>query len=115
MTTLVSVIDSDVQTGTTTIAGSATDSSEVDLESKTLCGVTLDSGFDGTSLAFKAATAFGGTFVTVHDGSADVSLTVAASRYIRLNPADFAGIRYLKFVGASQTGETTITYHYRVV
>lgn len=115
MTGLVSVLDSDVNTETVTIAGSATTSGELDLTSKTLCGVTLDSGFDGTSLGFTVATTSGGTFVTLHDGSADVSKTVAASRYIALDPSLFAGVRYMKFVAGSQTGATTITAHYRVM
>lgn len=95
---------------TVTIADSATDSGAVDLAGQVLVGCFLDSGFDGTTLKFKASTTLGGTFSVVNDGAGDLSKTVAASKYVALDPAVFAGIRYLKFTaGTSQTGSTTIT------
>ncbi len=102
---------------TTTIADSGTVSGEVDLSGCTLCGVFLPSTFDGTTLKFQAATESGGTFVAVVDGAgADVSKTCAASKYLPLNPADFAGVRFLKLVaGTGQTGATVLTLAVRPV
>ncbi len=117
MATQVSVIGYGV-TATTTATitnGNTTPTAGVDLEGKTLCGVTLDSGFDGTTLGFTVATTLDGTYNTMHNGTADYSKTVAASRYVALNPADFAGVRYIKPVTGSQTGHTHITFHTRVM
>lgn len=116
MTTKVSILGTDPQVGVAPIADLATDSSEVDLGGKTLCGVTFDSGFNGTSLSFKVATAEGGTFVALKDSDgATVTYVVAASTYLYLDPAIFAGIRHVKFVAGSQSGITNISYHSRVV
>jgi hypothetical protein len=102
---------------TATIANGATDSGEIDLAGCTLCGVFLPAEFDGTALKFKAASAAGGTFVAVVDGAgADVSKTCAASKYLPLNPADFAGVRFLKLTaGTAQTGDSVLTLAVRPV
>ena len=100
---------------TATVANGATDSDATDLQGHTLCGVFLASTFDGTTLGFKVSDSLAGTYVVMHDGSSDVSKTVAASRYVALNPSDFAGVRFLKFVAGSQTGATVITLATRPV
>lgn len=88
-----------------TIASGATTSSEIDLSGTTLCGIYIPSAFTGTSISFQAATASGGTFVSVRDGAGNaISKTVAPSQFIKLDPTDFVGVRYLKVVSGSTEG-----------
>lgn len=91
---------------TATIVSGQTASGEIDLSGNTLCGVFLPAGFDGTSLAFEAASESGAASVPVYDGEGSaISRSVAASRYVALNPSDFAGIRFLKLIaGTAQSG-----------
>lgn len=85
-----------------TIAASGTTSAEVDLEGTTLCGLIMPATFTGTTITFQMSDDSGGTFVLMHDGAgASYSKTVATSKYIPLNPADFAGMRYIKLVSGS--------------
>lgn len=117
MATTVSVIGAAPTADITAdiINAATTSAAGVDLQGKTLCGVTLDSGFDGTTLGFTVATTLAGTYNVLHTGTGDYSKTVAASRYVALTPADFSGVRYIKPVVGSQTGTTTITFHTRVM
>lgn len=114
MATKASILSNDnVATARTcTVAGSGTTpAAGVDLEGEHLVAIEFDSGLDGTSLGFTVATSLAGTYVTLHTGSADYSKTVAASRRVLLNPDDFRGIRYIKPVVASQTGDTVVTLY----
>jgi len=98
-----------------TIANSGTTPTDgVDCGQYTLCGVTIPSGLDGTSLSFTTATTYSGTYNVMHTGAADFALVVAASRYIAFDGATvarFMGQRYLKPVLATQTGAITLTLH----
>lgn len=96
---------------TTIIAASGTTSAEIDLSGTTLCGIYIPSAFTGTSISFQAATVSGGTFVSVRDGAGNaVSKTVAPSQYIKLDPTDFVGVRYLKVVsGSTEAAARTLT------
>jgi hypothetical protein len=95
---------------TATIANAATTSEAVDLAGCVLCGVFLPAEFDNTTLAFTAAPTLGGTYVAVRNLSgADLSITVAASRYVPLDPDMFAGLRFVKLVTGAQTGATVCT------
>ena len=85
-------------------------SAAIDIADMVLCGVYLPSTFDGTTLGFTACDTATGTFLTVRDGrnGAAVSYTVAASSYVALDPALFAGIRYIKLApGTTQTTTST--------
>jgi len=97
------------------IADSATTSTTpIDCGRYRLTGVTLPSGYDGVTLKFTVSDTYSGTYNTLHDGSADVSLTVAASRYIgfKQDVAEyFKGIRYFNVTTPSQTGAVTLTFH----
>ncbi len=117
MATQVSVIGYgvDVSSTATVTNGNTTTTDGIDLEGKTLCGVTLDSGFDGTTLGFTVAPTLSGTYVAHRYSGSDTSETVAASKYIALDPHKFAGVRFIKPVVSSQTGSTTITFHTRVM
>ncbi len=95
---------------TAIIASGQTTSGEIDLNGNTLCGLFLPSTFDGSAITFEAAHTSGGTYVAVQDGAGNaVSKTVSASKYITLNPADFAGIRFLRLVaGTAQSATDTV-------
>jgi len=93
---------------TATIASGGTTSGAIDCEGATLCGVFLPSTFDGTTLGFTAATSAGGTYFTLHSDGAALSLTVAASTYVALDPSIFAGVRHVKFVAGTQSTTDTI-------
>ena len=90
--------------GTTPAAGT-------DLGGRLLVGVTIPAGLDGTSLGFAVAATLNGTYNTLMYGGAAVSITVAASRYVALDPGLFAGVRFVKPVLATQTGDITLKLH----
>jgi hypothetical protein len=98
---------------TVTVADAATDSGAIDIADREVCGVTVPTGLEGTTLGFKVATALAGTYNPLMSAGAAVSLTIAASRYIALDPALFRGVRFLKLVLAAQTGPITLTLHTR--
>lgn len=103
-------------TVTATIASSDTVSGEVNVYGTTLCGLHLPASFTGTALTFQAAVASGGTYQEVYKDGAALSVTVAQAKYIALNPADFAGIQYLKIVsGSAEAAERIITLATRPV
>lgn len=99
-----------VDDASTTIASSATTSGEIDLSGTTLCGIYIPAAFTGTSISFQAASESGGTFVAVKDGAGNsVSKTVAASQFIKIDPTDFVGVRFLKIVsGSTEAAERTL-------
>lgn len=87
------------------IPNAGTTTPEVDLLGLTLRGVYTPTALTGTAFTFLASQTSGGTFVAVRneDGSA-YTLTVAASRYTRVNPQVFEGLRFLKIVSGSAEG-----------
>lgn len=100
----------------TILSGSTTTTNGIDLGECRLTGITLPATFDGTALTFTQADSYAGTYYTVNNGAGDLSLTVAASKYIGFNQDNseiFKGIRYLKPVcGTSQsTTDTIIILH----
>lgn len=88
------------------IAENGTTSGAANLFDKVLCGVFCPAGVVGTALTFLVATTVDGTYVAVQDGEgADYSVTVAASKYVPVDPAKFVGCRFIKIVSdASETG-----------
>lgn len=91
-----------------TIADSGTESDVIDLRGCTLVGAYIPSGFDGSTLAFKASQSEGGTFYDVYTFGTDLSYIVTASKYIAIDKEDFLGVQFLKLVVPSQTGEILI-------
>lgn len=84
-------------------------SSEIKLGGFVLSGIFLPSALTGTSITFQAATASGGTYVDVYNSSGQLSYTVAASRYVAIDPKDFQGIAFLKIKsGSSETAARTL-------
>lgn len=69
-----------------------------------LCGVKLPAAFTGTALTFLACDTLGGTYIPVYNASGQVSYTVAASRYVAIDPKDFFGISFLKIQSNSNEG-----------
>ena len=87
---------------TATIAISTTTSAAIDLQGASLCGIYMPAAFTGTTLKFSVATTLTGTFVVMQDGFGnDITKTVAANKYIAVDPADFAGVRFLKIISGS--------------
>lgn len=70
-----------------------------------LCGLSMPAAFTGTTMTFTVSTDAGTTFNALYDDTGtQISVTVAASRYIRLIPSLFAGIDHLKIVSGSAEG-----------
>ena len=87
---------------TATIAASATTSDTVDCTRNSLVGIFTPAALTGTALTFTAS-ADGSTFVTVLEvgGASTYSCTMAASRYIPVDPRVFAGMQHVKLVSGS--------------
>lgn len=80
---------------TSTIALSGSLAASVDLEGKTLLGIIMPSAWTAASLTFSVS-ADNTTFVDLYDSSVEVSVAAGINRFIRLNPNDWVGIRYIK-------------------
>lgn len=93
-----------------TISSGGTTSTVADLSGKALVGMHLPAALTGTAVTFTVDNG-SGTYNTLADGAgADVSKTVAASKFINLAPSDFAGVNKLKVVsGSSEGADRTIT------
>lgn len=114
---------------TVTIASSASLSDAVNFvdgslfyqERPALCGIIMPGTWTTADLTFQASED-GSTFNDLYDElGAEVTVTAAASRYIRLSPADWARIRHLKVrsgtsgSAVAQGGDRTITLLLRPV
>lgn len=85
-----------------------TTSSVVDLEEFRAVGLSIPAGFTGTNITPMASTD-GLTFKNIYDATgAQKTITCAADRRVVLNPADYYGVRYLKFVTVAQAAATSI-------
>jgi hypothetical protein len=79
-----------------TIAAGATGlSGAVDLGYSALTGIVMPGTWVAASLTFQAS-ADGTNYFNLYDNGTEVSLTVAADRFIQIDPAKWRGIRYLK-------------------
>jgi hypothetical protein len=87
-----------------TIANGQQASPTLNLNGSTLCGIHMPATFTGTSLTFQAAPTEDGTYQAVMWQGSDFSVTVAAGRYVALNPAIFAGISFIRIVSGSAEG-----------
>lgn len=94
MTRVVSLAQRGIKTAT--IADAQSLSTVVDFEAATLCGIVTGSGWTTAAITFRASID-GVTFVDLYNAAGnEVSIpTAAASRWYAIDPADFAGIRYL--------------------
>lgn len=97
-----------LRTQTVTIANNGTVSTVLDLGAGTFLALLMPAAFTGTAITFQACLTRDGTFVAVKDDAgADVSIVVAAARWVGLssaNMAKLAALRYLKLVSGSAEG-----------
>ena len=67
--------------------------------------IVTPAGLASTSITFQGSLD-GSSFYDLYNGSSAYSLTVAASRYIALNPDVFEGVRYIRIIaGSSETSK----------
>lgn len=69
-----------------------------------LVGISLPAALTGTALTFTVCNTLAGTYVPLYNAAGVVSYTVAASRYVAIDPKDFQGVAYLKIVSGSAEG-----------
>jgi hypothetical protein len=95
---------------TLTIAASGTESGSLDLYGTTLVGLYMPAAWSVADLSFKASSDNTTFYDVYRDSGSSASITTAASRYVALDPADFAGVRFLKLVSsATQSASRVIT------
>lgn len=109
-----------VSTGAT-IANGTSLSATVDIGGTTLAGIVMPAAWDAANLTFQASHD-GTSFNNLYDAlGGEKTVTAAASRFIALDPADFAGVRYLKLrsgtsgTPVNQTVNRTVTLLSRAV
>lgn len=84
-----------------TIDSGETTSAAVDMDGTHPVAIITPAALTGTSLTFTVSHD-GATYNALYDQyGTQVTVVVAASRYIPLDPATFAGIRHLKLVSGS--------------
>lgn len=111
------------QTGSVTIATGASLSDEEDLQGKTLCGVIIPSTWGTTAdVTFAASDVTGGTFYPVRTPAGEYAFaSITASQYLAVDPAVFAGVRFLKVrsgtsaTPVNQTGGDVLTLVFRAL
>lgn len=92
----------------------------VDLQGCTPAAIEMPAAWDTANLTFSVASSLSGTYKNVYDEfGSEATVTAAASRFIRLSPADWWGLRYLKIrsgtagTPVTQTAARIITIHCR--
>ena len=96
---------------TVTIANGGTTSTTLTLVNSNLIPLALvtPAALTSTTFTFQSS-ADDVTYSNLYYGSTQVSITVAASRYVELPRDQFESVKYLKIVGGSAEGATrTIT------
>jgi hypothetical protein len=84
---------------------SGTTSTAFPLQGTIPLAIVTPAGLASTSITFQCSLD-GSSFYDLYNGSSAYSLTVAASRYISLNPDVFEGVRYVRIVtGSSETAK----------
>jgi hypothetical protein len=86
------------------IANGQTESAEIITNGMSLCGLLLPAALTGTAITFEASDVSGGTYLPVYNSTGQVSYTVAANRYVAIDPKDFQGIQFLKIKSGSAEG-----------
>jgi hypothetical protein len=89
-----------------TIANGATASGEIEMAGLVPVGIIFPAAFTGATVSFKNAAVSGGTPLPLNreDGTL-ITVTVATSTQVKLNPLDFAGCTFLTVVSASTEGQ----------
>jgi len=88
------------------IANGQQTSQEIATGQGQLLGLFMPATFTGTAITFLASDTTGGTFVDVYDvgGASAYSVTVAAGRFIPLDPRVFVGCAFVKIKSGSAEG-----------
>lgn len=82
-----------------TIASGATVSDELVCNGAVLVGFQMPAAWTAGNITFTGSYNSGGTFGAIVNPDDAVTVTTpSASEYVALNPSDFAGVMYLKFV-----------------
>src|SRR3990167_3412769 len=91
------------------IAISTTTSAAVDLQGLVICQLIIPSAFTGTAITFESSPDDGTYQALYNSSNTQLSITVGTSRTYNINPADFAGCRFLKiFSNDTETAARTI-------
>lgn len=97
-------------------------STAVNIDPYRLVGIAMPATWTAANLTFQASHDNGTTYNNLYDDlGTEMTVTAAASRYITLDPAVFAGINYLKVrsgtsgTPVNQGGDRTITLVTRTV
>lgn len=92
----------------------------IDLQGCTPAAIEMPAAWDTANLTFSVASTLTGTYKDVYDEfGSEVTVTAAASRFIRLNAGDWWGMRYLKIrsgtsgTPVTQTAARILTIHCR--
>ena len=85
--------------------GSGTTSTAFTLQGTIPLAILTPAGLASTSFTFQCSLD-GANYFDLYNGSSAYSLTVAASRYIALNPDVFEGVRHIRIIaGSSETAK----------
>lgn len=100
---------------TATIAISTTTSNVIDcVRNGPMANLLMPAAFTGTTITFLISNEEGGTYVALHKDGSDVSVAVAASKGVWLDPFIFYGLKYIKIVsGSTEVAARTITVVHR--
>jgi hypothetical protein len=108
---------------TATIASSGTTSGAVSTgiigtENTQLMGLEFPAAMTGTSMTFTGSRSENGTYVTITEvgGASNYSVTVAANKFVPVDPRVFSTFPFIKLVSGSAEGaERSIIVHSRPV
>jgi len=91
-----------------TIAASATTSTTATMDGGRIpLAILTPATLEGTEFKFQASRD-GDNFFALYNGSTEYAVTVAASRYVALNPDVFESVKYVKIVSNAAGGEDAL-------
>lgn len=91
-------------TNNITIASGQTVSGGLDLQGLALTAIQMPAAFTGTAITFQGSFDDSTYQAIYNTANSAYSITVSASRTYAINPADFAGFRYIKIVSNGAEG-----------
>lgn len=92
-----------------TIALSGTTSAAIAAKGMSLVGIQFPAALTSTAVTFTVSSD-GVTYVPLYNSAGAVSYTIAAGRYMAINPVDFYGATYFKIVmGSSEAAARSLT------
>ena len=95
---------------TLTVAAGQTVSEAIDLGDATLVGIHIPATFDGTQIKLQTSPTLAGTYTQLHNNG-DYTLTVAASKYLYLDPSITAGVRFLRIECVTSQSTTSTVFN----